>query len=71
MKTRLVIRDGKVVEIKPEELNEKKGNLLLKEGSKLKWGDKNYQETRISTNERGERRIFKETKKSKHYIKKK
>jgi len=72
MKTILVVRDGKVVEINPDELQESKSNILLKEGSKLKWGDKNYQETRISTNEKGQRRIFKETaKKSKYYINKK
>jgi len=68
MKTILVVRDGKVVEINPDELQESKSNILLKEGSKLKWGDKAYQEVRISTNEKGQRRIFKETKKSKYYI---
>ena len=56
MKTRLVVRDGKVVEIKLDELQETKSNILIKEGSKLNWGDKNYQETRISTNEKGQRR---------------
>jgi hypothetical protein len=72
MKTRLVVRDGKVVEIKLDELQESKSNILIKEGSKLNWGDNNYQETRISTNEKGQRRIFKETaKKSKYYINKK
>lgn len=68
MKTILVVRDGKVVEINPDELQESKSNILLKEGSKLNWGGKGYQETRISTNEQGQRRIFKETKKSKYYI---
>ena len=72
MKTILVVRDGKVVEINPDELQESKSNILIKEGSKLNWGDKNYQETRISTNEKGQRRIFKENaKKSKYYINKK
>ena len=57
MKTILVVRDGKVVEINPDELQESKSNILLKEGS---------------TNERGQRRIFKETAaKSKYYISKK
>tara|TARA_B110000858_G_scaffold147852_1_gene167952 strand:- start:95 stop:313 length:219 start_codon:yes stop_codon:yes gene_type:complete len=72
MKTILVVRDGKVVEIKDGELNNSKEETFsIGKASGLEWGKKGYQETRISTNERGQRRIFKETaKKSKYYINK-
>ena len=73
MKTTLVIRDGKVIELKDGELiNSKKDVFSIGKKSGLEWGKKGYQETRISTNERGQRRIFKETAaKSKYYISKK
>tara|TARA_R110000764_G_scaffold135062_1_gene223167 strand:- start:946 stop:1167 length:222 start_codon:yes stop_codon:yes gene_type:complete len=73
MKTILVVRDGKVVEIKDGELNNSKEEVFsIGKVSGLEWGKKGYQETRISTNERGQRRIFKETAaKSKYYISKK
>lgn len=73
MKTILVVRDGKVVEIKDGELNNSKEEAFsIGKASGLEWGKKGYQETRISTNERGQRRIFKETAaKSKYYISKK
>ena len=73
MKTILVVRDGKVVEIKDGELNNSKEEAFsIGKESGLEWGKKGYQETRISTNERGQRRIFKETAaKSKYYISKK
>jgi hypothetical protein len=63
LKHKLVVRDGKVIDIANEE--EERGNEAFSIGkaSGLKWGKRNYQETRISTNERGQRRIFKETKK--------
>lgn len=73
MKTRLVVRDGKVVELKEEELKNTKENKAFSIGkaSGLTWGKRGYQETRISTNKQGQRRIFKETaKKSKYYISK-
>jgi|TARA_R100001129_G_scaffold178137_2_gene153631 hypothetical protein len=71
MKTRLVIREGKVVELKEEDLREEKVHTFgIGKASGLKWGHRGYPETRISTNEKGQRRIFKETpKKSKYYIK--
>jgi len=75
MKTRLVVRDGKVVELKEDEgLRSTKEQKAFSIGktSGLKWGKGDYQETRISTNEKGQRRIFKETApKSKYYISKK
>jgi len=74
MKTRLVVRDGKVVELKEEDLRSTKKEQVFSIGkaSGLTWGKRGYQETRISTNERGQRRIFKETApKSKYYISKK
>jgi hypothetical protein len=63
LKHKLVVRDGKVIDIANEE--EERGNETFSIGkaSGLKWGKRNYQETRISTNERGQRRIFKEVKK--------
>ena len=73
MKTTLVVRDGKVVEIKEGELEKTNENKSFSIGktSGLTWGKRGYQETRISTNEQGQRRIFKETaKKSKYYINK-
>ena len=73
MKTRLVVRDGKVVELKEEDLRSTKKEQVFSIGkaSGLTWGKRGYQETRISTNERGQRRIFKETApKSKYYISK-
>ena len=74
MKTRLVVRDGKVVELKEEDLRSTKKEQVFSIGkaSGLTWGKRGYQETRISTNERGQRRIFKEAApKSKYYISKK
>ena len=75
MKTRLVVRDGKVVELKEdEELRsiKKEQAFSIGKASGLTWGKRGYQETRISTNEKGQRRIFKETApKSKYYINKK
>lgn len=74
MKTRLVVRDGKVVELKEEDLRSTKKEQVFSIGkaSGLTWGKRGYQETRISTNEKGQRRIFKETApKSKYYISKK
>ena len=72
MKTRLVVRDGKVVELKEEDLAVSNENKVFSIGkaSGLRWGHRGYQETRISTNEKGQRRIFKETAKSKYYISK-
>lgn len=74
MKTRLVVRNGKVVELKEDkELRSTKEQKVFSIGkaSGLTWGKKGYQETRISTNEKGQREIFKETApKSKYYISK-
>jgi len=63
LKHKLVFRDGKIVDIANEK--EEKGNetFSIRKSSGLKWGKRNYQETRISTNERGQREIFKEVKK--------
>lgn len=75
MKTTLVVRDGKVVELKEDEglrSTKEQKSFNIGKASGLTWGKKGYQETRISTNEKGQRRIFKETaKKSKYYINKK
>jgi len=74
MKTRLVVRDGKVVELKEDERlrsTKEKETFNIGKASGLTWGKRGYQETRISTNEKGQREIFKETApKSKYYISK-
>ena len=63
MKTRLVVRDGKVVELKEEDLRSTKKEQVFSIGkaSGLTWGKRGYQETRISET----------APKSKYYISKK
>tara|TARA_R100000808_G_C2142377_1_gene150172 strand:+ start:1288 stop:1500 length:213 start_codon:yes stop_codon:yes gene_type:complete len=66
LKHKLVFRDGKIIDIANEKEEPRKegpyiGKNTISKG--LKWGQKGYQETRISTNERGQREIFKEVKK--------
>jgi len=63
LKLKLVIRDGKVLDVTDEEKERGNEAFSIGKSSGLKWGKRNYQETRISTNERGQRRIFKEVKK--------
>ena len=63
LKHKLVVRGGKVIDIANEEEERGIETFSIGKASGLKWGKRNYQETRISTNERGQRRIFKEVKK--------
>ena len=62
LKLKLVIRDGEVLDVTDEEEERGSETFSIRKSSVLKCVKINYKEKRISTNERGQRRIFKETK---------
>jgi hypothetical protein len=60
MKTRLVVRDGKVVELKEKDLKPTTNKAFyISKANGLKWGkSKKIKEKRIATDEQGRRRLY-------------